>query len=169
MTYTLKLDWNDKQLELLRKALAWYASRNPQDYRAAKAMLDEINLYRGTVEEVKESLTTETTGYCRGCGEYIELVAGKGWKAVYGFHCQAHDHHRHVKYDQGCTASSWGGKSHQPYGIDDLNRCTLPAVPEHDNHVDSFGNIFTHHPFAKGGNADPKVKVTGHQKGSDNA
>ena len=46
MTYTLKLDWDDKQLDLLRKALAHYANRNPPDYSAVKAMLDEVNLYR---------------------------------------------------------------------------------------------------------------------------
>jgi hypothetical protein len=37
------LDWDDKQLDILRRALAHYANRHPPEYRAAKAMLDEVN------------------------------------------------------------------------------------------------------------------------------
>lgn len=59
--------------------------------------------------------------------------------------------------DEECTASSWGGYSHKPYGPGGWNQCLLRG--DHDEHRDGFGNVFLFNPDAKGGNKDPRVKV----------
>jgi hypothetical protein len=82
--YTLKLDWTDERVKAVRHALMHAdppVFANPEDrarYRdEAAAALADIDLYRSTTAEVKASLTTETTGYCMYCGEFITLVNGQ--------------------------------------------------------------------------------------------
>jgi hypothetical protein len=59
--------------------------------------------------------------------------------------------------DGQCTASSWGGQSHRPYGPGGYNRCTIDADPPHDQHTDDFGNVFLFNPGGK-----PRVRVLRH-------
>jgi hypothetical protein len=59
--------------------------------------------------------------------------------------------------DGRCTASSWGGASHKPYGPGGYNRCVIDGA--HEVHRDDFGNEFTWNPDAAGGQKDPRVRV----------
>ena len=62
--------------------------------------------------------------------------------------------------DDTCTASSWGGQGHKPYGPGGYNRCVVKGP--HTEHTDDFGNVFLFNPDAAGGNADPRVRVLRH-------
>jgi hypothetical protein len=115
--YTLKLDWDEERIEAVRHALReWIEAQRREDSTLPVGRADEvlaavadIDLYRGAVAEVKESLTTATTGYCKYCGEYIELVDGR-WRdnthTSLRSYCprDTHPDHRHEKYEpEGAT------------------------------------------------------------------
>ena len=45
--------------------------------------------------------------------------------------------------DPQCRMSSWRGNTKKAYGPGGFNRCVLPAGPEHTEHEDGWGNVFT--------------------------
>lgn len=56
MSYTLKLDWDDRRIEVTRRALRTLVALTPlsaEDKQAAEDALDDIDLYRGAVEDAK--------------------------------------------------------------------------------------------------------------------
>jgi hypothetical protein len=95
---------------------------------------------------------------------YIRTYAGEKYQAALLADCQRIVRsvlaHHPLTDESRCTASSWGGKSHQPYGPQGMNRCTKNVLPVHE-HADEFGNVFTFNPDAAGGRTDPRVRITG--------
>ena len=108
--YTLKLDWSEERIEAVRFALetfvVMYTTERASDRLAnIRAAIADIDLYRDTTEEVKASLTTDTSGYCTGCGEYITFIDGtQMWlsfegarRNADGYFCRAEDSRQHIK------------------------------------------------------------------------